>query len=48
MLSLNVTNLCVDCLSLNNRARAFLTYRFKKRFAKIISRTGLNFNRATV
>ena len=29
-------------------ARAFLTYSFKKRFAKNISRTGLNFNRATV
>ena len=31
-----------------HRARAFLTYSFKKRFAKKISRTGLNFNRATV
>ena len=28
--------------------RAFLKYTFKKRFIKNISRTGLNFNRATV
>ena len=31
-----------------HRMRAFVTYNFKKRFIKNISRTGLNFNRVTV